>query len=188
MQDDLEDGVKWAAAQGIADPARVCFYGEGYGGYAAIWEAIRNPKLIKCAVSFAGMTSIDYLFDNAQTDLSRLAEYSTLMNDRIGDPKIERNRFKRVSPLDHADQVGVPLLLAYGAADRRVPLVHGTDFRSQLDKYHRPYEWVVYADEGHGLPRDTDRFDFYHRVERFLAKYLGGEATSRADPAIAPTR
>jgi dipeptidyl aminopeptidase/acylaminoacyl peptidase len=46
----------------------------------------------------------------------------------------------------------------------------------------------VYADEGHGLPRDTDRFDFYGRVERFLAKYLGGEATSRADTTPAPTQ
>ncbi|MBS0327720.1 MAG: hypothetical protein JSS46_14410, partial [Proteobacteria bacterium] len=47
-----------------------------------------------------------------------------------------------------------------------------------LDKYHKPYEWVVYANEGHGFTKDKDAFDFYGRVERFLAKYLGGISTS----------
>jgi dipeptidyl aminopeptidase/acylaminoacyl peptidase len=141
MQDNLEDGVKWAVAQGIADPDRVCFVGASYGGYAAMWGAIKNAKIIKCAIAFVGVSSIDYLFDNA-------------------------------------DKVGVPILLAYGAEDVRVPLVHGTDFRRALDKYHKPYEWVVYADEGHGFNRDENVFDFYNRVERFLAKYLGSPVTA----------
>ncbi|MGE5090317.1 MAG: prolyl oligopeptidase family serine peptidase [Candidatus Levyibacteriota bacterium] len=177
MQDDLEDGVKWAQAQGIADRSRVCFFGGSYGGYAALWGAIKDAKMIKCAVSLAGVTSIEYMFDNAQTDMSTLAEYSSLLAWEVGDPKTDRARFRRVSPLDNADKVGVPILLAHGASDRRVPIVHSNDFRAALDKYHKPYEWAVYADEGHGLSRDADRFDFFHRVERFLAKYLASPDT-----------
>ena len=181
MQDDLEDGVKWAVAQGIADPDRVCFFGASYGGYAALWGSIKNAKLIKCAVDYVGVSSIDYLFDNAQTDLSEFAEKSTWMAERIGDPNTERARFKRVNPLDNADKVGVPILLAYGAEDLRVPIVHGTAMRAALDKYNKPYEWVAYAEEGHGFNKDENRFDFWHRVERFLAKYLGpAPATSAA--------
>ncbi|HXR55347.1 MAG TPA: prolyl oligopeptidase family serine peptidase [Casimicrobiaceae bacterium] len=180
MQDDLEDGVKWAVAQGFAEPDRVCFYGASYGGYAASWGAIKNAKLIKCAVSYVGVTSIDYLFDNAQTDLSRLADRSTLMVREIGDPKTERARFHRVNPLDNADKVGVPILLAYGASDRRVPLAHGTDFRAALDRAGKPYEWVVYADEGHGFNKDENLFDFYGRVDRFLAKYLAPASAAAA--------
>lgn len=185
MQDDLEDGVKWTVAQGIADPSRVCFYGASYGGYAAIWGAIKNASLIKCAVGYVAVTSLDYLFDNAQSDASYFVEHSSWAADRIGDPKTERSRFKRVSPLDNADKVGVPLLLAYGGADRRVPLAHGVDFSAALDRYHKDYEWVQYPVEGHGFNRDEDVFDFYHRVERFLAKYLGPDAaagTSTAGP------
>jgi dipeptidyl aminopeptidase/acylaminoacyl peptidase len=172
MQDDLADGVKWAVEQGIADADRVCFYGASYGGYAAAYATIRNAKEIRCAVAYVGVTSIDYLFDNAQTDVSRLAQKSTLMVEEIGDPKSERARFARVKPLDNADKVGVPILLAYGAADRRVPIVHGTDFRAALDRAHKEYEWVVYADEGHGFAKDANLVDFYGRVERFLAKHL----------------
>jgi dipeptidyl aminopeptidase/acylaminoacyl peptidase len=179
MQDDLEDAVTWAVAEGIADPDRVCFYGASYGGYAAMWGAIKNAKVIKCAVAFVGVSSIDYLFDNAQTDLSQLAERSSLMVEQIGDPKTERARFKRVNPLDNADKVGVPILLAYGGLDGRVPLVHGTDFRAALDKYHKPYEWLLYDHEGHGFNREENVFDFYNHVEQFLAKYLGAPTTVR---------
>jgi dipeptidyl aminopeptidase/acylaminoacyl peptidase len=175
MQDDLEDGVKWAVAQGIADSSHVCFYGGSYGGYAAAWGAIKNAGVIKCAVAYVAVTSIDYLFDNAQTDISHFMEMSSLARVQIGDPKTERERFKRVNPLDNADKVGVPILLAYGASDARVPLVHGTDFRAALDRYHKDYEWVVYNDEGHGFHSDANVFDYYHRVEQFLAKYLHGE-------------
>ena len=178
MQNDLADGVKWAVAEGIADRSRVCFYGASYGGYASAWGSIANADLIKCAAVYVGVTSIDLLFDYAKTDLSRFAEKGQLMVERIGDPKTERARFRSVNPVDNAERVGVPLLLAYGASDQRVPLVHGTKFRDALDKYHKPYEWVVYANEGHGFTKDKDAFDFYGRVERFLAKYLGGISTS----------
>jgi dipeptidyl aminopeptidase/acylaminoacyl peptidase len=172
MQDDLEDGVRWAVTQKIADPNRVCFYGASYGGYAAAWGAIKNANLIQCAIDYVGVTSIEYLFDNAQTDLSEVARRSTLMAERIGDPKTDRERFRRVSPLNQADKVGVPILLAYGGSDLRVPLVHGTDFRDALERFHKNYEWVQYGAEGHGFRRDEDVFDFYGRVDRFLAKYL----------------
>lgn len=176
MQDDLEDGAKWAVAQGIADGDRVCFMGASYGGYAAAYSTIKNAKTIRCAVAYVGVTSIDYLFDNAQTDIARFADKSSLMVESIGDPKTERARFRRVNPLDNADKVGVPILLAYGAADLRVPLVHGTRFKSALDDAHKEYEWVVYADEGHGFNKDDNLVDFYARVERFLAKHLAPRA------------
>jgi dipeptidyl aminopeptidase/acylaminoacyl peptidase len=172
MQDDLEDGVKWAVAEGIADPARVCYYGASYGGYAAIWETIRNPKAIACAVALAGPTSIEYLFDNAQTDMSYLADHSSELAREIGDPAKERERFRRVSPLQHADKVDAPLFLAYGTSDVRVPFAHGQDFKSALDKYGKSYEWETYASEMHGLTLDANVFDFYQRVDRFMAKYL----------------
>jgi Prolyl oligopeptidase family len=60
-----------------------------------------------------------------------------------------------------------------GADDLRVPLPHGIDFRAALDKYGKPYECVLYDHEGHGFNRDENVFDFIHRVEKFLAKYLG---------------
>lgn len=172
MQQDLVDGVKWAVAEGIADPGKVCYFGASYGGYAAMWGAIADKDVIRCSVATLGVTSIAYLFDLTQSDLAQDAETSTTMAARIGDPKTEREMFRKYSPLDQAERVGVPILLAYGAEDRRVPLVHGTDFRSALQKHGKPHEWVVYEGEAHGFRKTENVVDFWRRVEKFLAAHL----------------
>jgi len=45
-----------------------------------------------------------------------------------------------------------------------------------LRKAKREVTYVVYPDEGHGFGRPENQFDFYGRVEEFLAKHLGGRA------------
>jgi dipeptidyl aminopeptidase/acylaminoacyl peptidase len=44
--------------------------------------------------------------------------------------------------------------------------------REALTKAGRPPEWVLYANEGHGWREDETVFDFWRRVEAFLAKHL----------------
>ncbi|OYU73496.1 MAG: hypothetical protein CFE45_37170, partial [Burkholderiales bacterium PBB5] len=56
MQDDIDDAMDWAVAQGIADAKRVCVVGGSYGGYAALWAVLRNPERYVCAASWAGVT------------------------------------------------------------------------------------------------------------------------------------
>ena len=84
-----------------------------------------------------------------------------------------------MSPLQHADKVDAPLFLVYGTADVRVPFVHGQDFKSALDKYGKSYEWETYASEMHGLSLDANVFDYYHHVDRFMARYLRGDASAK---------
>ena len=48
--------------------------------------------------------------------------------------------------------------------------------RSALDKYDKKYDWVVYNDEAHGFNKDENKFDFYNRVDAFLAKNLAPRA------------
>src|SRR3546814_7541251 len=59
MQDDLTDSVRWAVAQGIADPARTCIYGASYGGYAALMSVVREPDLYRCSVGYVGVSDLD---------------------------------------------------------------------------------------------------------------------------------
>ena len=63
--------------------------------------------------------------------------------------------------------------MAYGVEDRRVPLVHGEKMRDALKAQGTYVEWVTYADEGHGFLLEKNRYDFYDRVAKFLAQYLG---------------
>lgn len=58
MQDDIADSARWAAAQGFADPARICTIGRRYGGYAALMGITRDRDLFRCAVSISGIVDL----------------------------------------------------------------------------------------------------------------------------------
>ncbi len=60
-----------------------------------------------------------------------------------------------------------------GAADRRVPLVHGEKMKSALDKHNKKYEWMVVAGEGHGFRDPKNQVKFYGAVEKFLQQHIG---------------
>ncbi len=186
MQDDITDGVKWLVDSGKVDPDRVCLLGGSYGGYATLWGLEKEPQMFRCGVAYVAVSDIELLFDVNWSDTNRydLGNYSTNFYIRsVGDPDKDRAKLREVSPLYHADRIQAPLLLAYGAADVRVPLIHGNRMRSALDKYGKTYEWVVYNDEGHGFTKDENRFDFYRRIDAFLAKNLAPRDANSADAA-----
>ncbi len=168
MQDDLDDGMDWAVAQGLADPKRVCMVGSSYGGYAALWAVIRNPERYRCAASFAGVT-----------DWKKQLKY----NGKFFSPKSNRKWRARVTGEDgkfDLDQVSPqvqiarltrPVLLTHGDADTRVTFKQFKQFRDAAAKAGKPIETVVFAGEGHGFDKPEDEAKWLESLDAFLTKY-----------------
>jgi len=172
MQDDLSDALAWAVAKGMADPRRVCIAGASYGGYATLMGLVKDPDQYRCGAAWVAVTDPRLMYQwtsiSDQSDENRGFDYPGL----IGDPVADANQLKATSPLAQAARIKVPVLLAAGALDRRVPLLHGTRMRDALtDAGHAP-EWIVYDDEGHGWLTVKNRVDFALRLERFLDRHL----------------
>ncbi|HTE41514.1 MAG TPA: prolyl oligopeptidase family serine peptidase, partial [Steroidobacteraceae bacterium] len=55
---DMTDAARWAVAEGIADPQRVCAIGRGFGAYAALLGATRDADLYKCVASIGGFSDL----------------------------------------------------------------------------------------------------------------------------------
>jgi dipeptidyl aminopeptidase/acylaminoacyl peptidase len=172
MQDDITDGVRWVESQDLVDKDRVCLYGASYGGYAALMGLVREPGMFRCAVAEVAVTDPGLLFEPGWNRAMNIDDYEIDMKRLVGDPDKDRVYFDEVSPLKRAAEIKAPVLLAFGGEDRRVPIVHGTRMRSALEANGTPVEWVMYPDEGHGFVKDVNRFDFYRRVEGFLARNL----------------
>jgi dipeptidyl aminopeptidase/acylaminoacyl peptidase len=175
MQDDIADGVKWAVAQGIADPARVCIAGASYGGYSALMGLINDPGVYKCGINWAGVTDIGLLYSGSWGFMSNVtARYRRYgMPELLGDPVKDAAQFEATSPLLQAARVTQPLLLAYGGADERVPIYHGKKFHAAVKKTNPNVEWIEYRTEGHGWALPENRVDFWTRVEKFLDRHIG---------------
>jgi dipeptidyl aminopeptidase/acylaminoacyl peptidase len=172
MQDDLADTLAFAVKQGWADPKRACIMGASYGGYAAMMGAVTQGDLFKCAINWVGVTDIGLMSSIHWSDLSEeWKQYG--MKQLVADPDTDAEQMKKTSPLQRASEIRMPLLMAYGGEDHRVPLKHGTDMKAAL-RADQPLEWVVYPEEGHGWFELKTNEDFWGRVERFLGHHIGG--------------
>jgi len=168
MQDDLADGVKWAVAQGIADPKRVCIMGSSYGGYATLMGLAKNPDLYRCGVEWVGVTDIDLMFQRLwNSDASE--EYQRFgMPILIGDRDKDAAMLKANSPVNLASKITQPLIMGAGGMDARVPIDHGKAFRDAIKPYNSKAQWLYYWNEAHGWRLEKTRADFWGKVETFL--------------------
>lgn len=173
MQDDVADGVKWAVAQGIADPKRVCIAGASYGGYAVLMGLARDPDLYRCGIEWVGVTDMKLMYTADWSDMSdKWKQYG--MPLLVGDPVADAAQLKATSPTTVAAKIRAPLLMAYGGKDQRVPIEHGELMRDALNKQPgAKVDWVVYDKEGHGWSSVETRVDFWNRVARFLDANIG---------------
>lgn len=175
IQNDLVDGVKWAIAQGYADPNRICVFGASFGGYSSLMQPIRAPGLYKCTIDYAG--TFDFRIRYDYSDTRRYAGGLQYFKEAIGD----REQAYASSPASMMDKFNVPVLIAHGKDDPRVPYQNATDLRSYLDKAGKPYEWLAEPKELHGFASEKHNEDLWNMILPFLAKYIGpGNATSTA--------
>ena len=167
MQDDLTDGVKWAIAQGIADPARVAIYGASYGGYAALAGVTFTPELYCCAVNYVGVSDLNLITSWARGRAGRGSDM--FYREWVGDDKdYKYNR----SPVNFVDRIRVPTLHAYGYNDPRVEIENWTRLESKLKQFGKTYEIIIQGNEGHGFRNEAGRVGYYARLEAFLGKHL----------------
>lgn len=166
MQDDLDDGVDWLVKSGQVDPKRVCIVGWSYGGYAALWGAIRNPGRYRCAASWAGPTDMVALlhYDRGQFSAKR---YFREWRDKFSSDA----DLREVSPLNFAGQLKVPVLIGQGEQDDNVPPKQGHQMVDALTKAGANVTSVFYKDSDHDFGSSKDLQDWLTHLETFLAKY-----------------
>ena len=173
MQDDLTDAVKWATAEGIADPERVAIVGGSYGGYAALAGATFTPDLYRCAVDIVGPSNLFTLLATIPPYwLPILGLFRTRMGD--ADNPAHNEMLTKASPLFAADRIRIPMLIAQGANDPRVKQQESDQIVAAIEKNQGAVTYVLYPDEGHGFVRPPNGLDFTARTEKFLAAHLGG--------------
>lgn len=177
MQDDVTDATRWAIQQGIADPSRICIYGASYGAYAALEGVAKEPGLYKCAAGYVGVYDLPLMF--SEGDTHELASGRTYLHDWIGEPA----QVGKVSPVNQAAQIKVPVFLAAGREDERAPVEHTEHMESALKRAGVPVETLYYDGEGHGFYKPEHKREFYTRLLAFLSRSLGG--ATAAPPAAA---
>jgi dipeptidyl aminopeptidase/acylaminoacyl peptidase len=169
MLTDISDGIAPLAAQGLIDPKRVCIVGASYGGYAALAGVTLQKGIYRCAVSVAGVSDMQALFDwdtgegghNSSERYMRAATGA----DKAGDDKLDA-----ISPARFAGQADAPILLIHGKDDTRVPIGQSETMVSALKHAGKPFEYVIMKGEDHFLSREETRITMLKAAVDFVKR------------------
>ena len=115
---DIGALLDWIAAQPGLDKNRVMIAGPSYGGYVALAAAIAYGDRLRGVNPAFGITDFPTFLET--TEMSRQAD----RNAEYGDPADPEMRafLTRISPLTNVARLKMPVFIAAGAKDTRVPI------------------------------------------------------------------
>ena len=180
IMDDQHDAVRWAIAQGIADPSRVAVMGGSFGGYSVLAGLTFFPETFACGVDIVGPSNLITLLESVPPYWKPMFE---MFATRVGDPRTEEGRalLERHSPLNYVENIRRPLLIGQGANDPRVKQAESDQIVAAMQAKGIPVTYVLYPDEGHGFARPENNLSFSAIAEAFLARCLGGRVEPIGD-------
>ncbi len=170
-----EDAVKdigalldWIALQPELDASRVMVTGVSYGGYMTLASAVHYSDRLRCALNVVGISNFITFLENTESyrrDLRRV-EYG---DER--DPEM-RAFFERISPLNHAERITIPMFIVQGANDPRVPRGEAIQMVERIRAAGGTVWYLEAKDEGHGFRKKANAdFQFYATV-MFVREHL----------------
>jgi dipeptidyl aminopeptidase/acylaminoacyl peptidase len=172
-----EDSVKdigalldWIARQPDLDSKRVAVTGGSYGGYMSLASMVHYSDRLRCGIDVVGVSNWVTFLKNTQAyrqDLRRV-EYG---DER--DPKM-REFLEKISPLNNAGRIKVPMLVVQGRNDPRVPLTESEQMVRKIRDNGGTVWYVMAKDEGHGFQKKQNRdYETWAEIlflEQFLLK------------------
>lgn len=165
---DIEDAalfIKKNWAIGTQAP-RVGVMGWSYGGYSTLYAMTKFAGSYDAGVALVGMS-------NLLTFLNNTAPYRRALRiPEYGDPEKDKDALIALSPNTYLDQVKSPLLVIQGATDPRVPVGEAIQIHQALAKKNIESPLIIFADEGHGTAKRSNKvLELGHSVN-FMKKNL----------------
>jgi dipeptidyl aminopeptidase/acylaminoacyl peptidase len=163
---DLAHGREWLASHPAIDAGRIGIMGQSYGGFMVMSAITEYPELWRAAVNYYGIA--DFVTLLAGTGAWRRNHRAT----EYGDPEHDAELFARISPIHRVDRIAVPVLIAHGTRDPRVPIGESEQYVAALRERQKPVSYHVFDYAGHGFIRPDDRRRIYRAVADFFTTYL----------------
>ena len=170
-----EDSVKdigalldWIATQEDLDASRVAVYGGSYGGYMVLACATHYSDRLKAAVDIVGISNFVTFLENTQAyrrDLRRV-EYGDERDSEM------REFLEKISPNNRVDRIGIPMLVAQGQNDPRVPVTESEQIVRALRGNGKEVWYMNALNEGHGYRKKENRDVYQQVVVLFLQRHL----------------
>ncbi|MFZ4584656.1 MAG: S9 family peptidase [Acidimicrobiia bacterium] len=160
---DVVHGIEAARHYQWCSPDRIVVSGGSAGGFTALLVALRHAELVRAAVVSYPVT------DLAECAADTWRFESGYIDTLVGSLPESEAMYRERSPITHAPDLQVPLLVFQGADDVVVP---EHQVRALVERAPGSVEYVVFEGEGHGFKDPQNVRTEMDRTEAFLTRYV----------------
>lgn len=171
IQNDVEDGTRYLIEKGYADPDRICIAGWSFGGYAALMGAANDPDLYQCTIAVAALTDVKSFYQDQKRFAFGKGGAQRFLGNLLDDDTLRRAN----TPVDRADDIKVPVLLAHGTLDSIVDYDQYVMMDRAL-KGGRGHKRLRFEDDDHYLSIQDNRQELAENMIDFIEDHLGKSA------------
>lgn len=168
---DIGEFLDALAADPAIDAETMAVTGGSYGGYMCYASAIAYGDRFDAANCVVAISNFVTFLENTQDyrrDLRRV-EYG---DER--DPE-QRETLMAISPLTRADEIDMPLLVATGANDPRVPASEADQMIEAVRANGQDAWHFLAGNEGHGFRKKENADYYFYTSLMFWREHLLGE-------------
>ncbi|HEU4663013.1 MAG TPA: prolyl oligopeptidase family serine peptidase, partial [Dokdonella sp.] len=158
--EDLIDGVDWLVKEQQGDAGNVGVYGGSYGGFMTLMALFRAPETFHAGAALRPVT--DWTQYNH--------EYTSNI---LNTPQLDPIAYERSSPIEFADGLRGPLLIAHGMIDDNVLFEDSVRVYMRLIELHKDdFELAPYPLDRHGFTHADAWLDEYKRIYKLFRANL----------------
>jgi acetyl esterase/lipase len=190
--DDGLAAVSYLGAQMPLNRKLVAVLGAGYGGYLALRALQLYPDAFRGAVALNAPTDLAVWVNekpDTTTDMTVIAPSNSFRTSvRRALFGSDTARLRAMSPLMHADEIKVPVLLVHGSKDQIVPASHSLRLRSALRKSGVTLSEVDLPGEGHANWRQGTSIRVFREIEMFMNENIYNYHVRTGTPTVVPEK
>lgn len=184
---DVIDAVEASIAKGLTERGKLAILGASYGGYESLAALTFTPDYFTCCVAICGpsnlktvLGSVPEFWEFTSKPLSDHMMFFTkqaFITSMGGNPNDEEGAryLEKCSPLNHLDQIKVPLLLVHGKNDHVVAENESRQIYESMKKSAKQVTYMLFPNEGHRFANFANKMLYLSQAELFLSKYLHGK-------------
>ena len=159
--------------EGVVDD-RLAITGKSYGGFQAAW-AITQTDMFRSAVISAPVSNIESHFGTSDSG------YYVTPYSMYGEPFINPEATRKLSPLVHMHQARTPTLLLQGLEDQRCPVGQAEEiFATLMRSSDIPVEMILYPGGDHHMLEEGQpsfRVDYITRLVDWVTRWTDHAST-----------
>jgi len=164
---DINAGVDYVIAKGMADPDRIATLGWSNGSILSTSLITTYPARYKVASVGAG--DVEWISDWGNVDFGDSFDSYYFGKSPMEDPEL----YIKKSPIFKMDKVQAPVLIFHGTNDRNVPPAQSWSYFRVLQYYGKvPVKFVIFPGEPHGPQKLTHQMRKVSEELAWFDKYF----------------